>query len=556
MANIDDRDRLRDMDGVIPWPAEFATRYRRAGYWQDRPLGTVIDDWAARFGTREALVVGEARYSYRDLAERSADLARALAGRGLKKGDRVVVQLPNSAEFVLFVLALFRLGAIPVMALPAHRRHEISYLVDFAQARAYAIPDRLGDFDYQGLAHEVRAGAPGLADVFVAGEAVDADFRDLRALLNEPVGDGPAPGGEPLDAGDVALFLLSGGTTGLPKFIPRTHNDYIYNFRASARLCGFDSKTVYMASLPVAHNFPLGCPGILGTFDVGGRVVLAPSPRADVALPLIAREGVTATAAVPAIAIQWMDWPELASVDLSALALLQVGGARLNPEAARRITPTLGCKLQQVFGMAEGLLCYTRRDDVDEIIINTQGRPLCADDEIRVVDEAGDPVASDAPGELLVRGPYTVRGYYKADDHNARAFNSDGFYRTGDIVRRDAIGNFIVEGRAKDLINRGGEKISAEEIENLMLAHTDVQNVAAIAMPDPVLGEKVCAYVQPQPGARLRLDDLRDFLLARGIARFKIPERLELIERLPLTNIGKVDKKALRADIAAKLGVS
>jgi 2,3-dihydroxybenzoate-AMP ligase len=231
-----------------------------------------------------------------------------------------------------------------------------------------------------------------------------------------------------------------------------------------------------------------------------------------------------------------------------------VGGARLVPEVARRVEPELGCRLQQVFGMAEGLLNYTRAGDPTELVIETQGRPLAAADEIRIVDPDGNPVGPGEPGELLTRGPYTIRGYYRADEHNARAFTDDGFYRTGDVVRLWPTGHLSVEGRAKDLINRGGEKISAEEIENLLLGHPGVREAAAVAMPHAVLGEQTCAYVVPRdPSSPVSLTDLTGYLSERGVARYKWPERLELADSLPVTNVGKVDKKRLREDIAAKV---
>jgi len=256
---------------------------------------------------------------------------------------------------------------------------------------------------------------------------------------------------------------------------------------------------------------------------------------------------------VPALAIRWLEAPERIDFDLSSLRVLQVGGAKLNAEPARRIRPTLGCQLQQVFGMAEGLLNYTRLDDSEEEIVTTQGRPCSPDDEIRIVDPLGNDVAPGEPGELLARGPYTIRGYYNVPEHNQRAFTPDGFYYTGDVVRVSPLGNLIVEGRAKDLINRGGEKISAEEIENLVLGHPSVFNAAAVAMPDPVLGERTCLYVILRAGADLSFDELITYLQAQQIAKFKLPERLEIVEEFPLTNVGKVSKKDLREDIARKL---
>ncbi|HYT38621.1 MAG TPA: AMP-binding protein, partial [Acidimicrobiia bacterium] len=403
-----------------------------------------------------------------------------------------------------------------------------------------------------------RKASPSLRHVLLLdGRDDDRDGTvNLRRLLDDPVDPGEARAAadaDPPDPADVAFFLLSGGTTGLPKLIPRTHDDYAYNVRASAELCRFGPDTVYLVALPAAHNFPLGCPGLMGTLAAGGRVVMAPSPRPDDALGVVEAEQVTITALVPALAIRWLEANADERFDLSSLELLQVGGARLVPEVARRIGPALGCRVQQVFGMAEGLLNYTRVDDPDDVVVETQGRPLSPADEILVVGPDGEPVPDGEPGELLTRGPYTIRGYYRAEAHNASAFTADGFYRTGDIVRLHPSGNLSVEGRAKDLINRGGEKISAEEIENLLLAHPAVREAAAVAMPHPVLGEQTCAYLALRPDEALDLAALSAYLDGRGVARFKWPERLEIVDALPVTNVGKVDKKKLRDDVAAKL---
>src|SRR5439155_21812384 len=263
------------------------------------------------------------------------------------------------------------------------------------------------------------------------GEGGDADICEFLASPVDAAETRAAADAEPPDAADGALLLLSGGTTGLPKLIARTHDDYAYNFSASAEVCRLGADSVYLVALPAAHNFPLACPGMLGTFSVGGRVVMTASAKAEDTFARIEAEGVTITALVPTLVIRWLDAPERARFDLSSLQVLQVGGARLNPETARRVGPELGCRLQQVFGMGEGLLNYTRLDDPDEIVIETQGRPLSPADEVLVVDTDGDPVADGEPGELLTRGPYTIRGYYRAEDHNARAFTPQGFYRTG-----------------------------------------------------------------------------------------------------------------------------
>jgi 2,3-dihydroxybenzoate-AMP ligase len=308
---------------------------------------------------------------------------------------------------------------------------------------------------------------------------------------------------------------------------------------------------VCLVALPAGHNFPLGCPGILGTLSVGGRVVLLPSPSPDHVLAAVAREGVTTAAAVPAVLRRWADRAaELRAAgtlpDLSTLRLVQVGGSVLAPAAYREAAAALRCAVQQVFGMAEGLLNFTRLDDDEHVRAHTQGRPMSRYDEILVVGEDGLPVPPGGEGELLTRGPYTPRGYFNAPEHNARSFTADGWFRTGDWVRLAGGGNLVVTGRAKDIVNRGGEKISADEIEQLALRLPEVAEAAVVPWPDPELGERICLFAVLHPGAELTLAGLRAAFAALGTATYKIPERLEVVPELASTPVGKVDKKKLR----------
>jgi 2,3-dihydroxybenzoate-AMP ligase len=542
-------------EGAVPWPAEYAERYTAKGHWEGVALGDRLH--AAADATPDAIAVvdGDRRVTYRELAERADAAASRLATLGLRPDDRIVVQLPNTVEFVILTYACLRLGAIPVMALPGHRRHEIGHLVEHSEAVAIAVPDALRDHDHQSMAFEIADFSSTLAHVLVLGDKVGDSAVDLRELCAEPAAPDARAAVDAYrpDSRSIAVFLLSGGTTGLPKLIARTHDDYLYNARRSAEVCELGPDTVYFAALPLGHNFPLACPGLLGTLLNGGRVVLG-SPNPDKAFPIVEREGVTVSALVPAIAQRWLDHHrENPGHDLSSLRLLQVGGSRLADHIARRVRPELGCTLQQVFGMAEGLLNYTRFDDSEDVICTTQGRPMCDDDELLVVDELGNPVPDGSPGVLLTRGPYTPRGYYRAEEQNARAFTEDGWYRTGDIVRLRPDGNLVVEGRDKDMIIRGGENISAEEIENFAYQTPGVARAAAVAMPDAQLGERVCLYVVPEPGHTVTLDDVHHVMERAGTAHFKFPDRLVTVPELIATKVGKIDKKALRADIVRRL---
>ncbi|MER5484644.1 AMP-binding protein [Streptomyces sp. NPDC002812] len=557
---------------MVRWPDAEAERYREAGYWQGRTLGDFLAGHARTIGTATALVADGEQVSYAELDRRAGHLAAGLAALGIAPGDRIVVQLPNGPEFFVLLFAALRIGAVPVLGLPAYRRSEAVHLCGHSGAVAYVVPaadpDPASDFDYRALAEEVREQVPGLRHVLVAGgdpgphtALADVEGAGRRSPL--PPGAFAAP-----DPQDPAVLLVSGGTTGLPKLIPRTHEDYAYNVRASAELCGLHPGTVYLAALPVAHNFALACPGALGTLLAGGTVVLGASPDPETVFPLIERHRVTVTAVVPPLAALWSQAAEWSPEDLGSLALLQVGGARLGPETARRVRSALGCELQQVFGMAEGLLCMTRPGDDAERVATTQGRPLSPDDEIRVVDAEDRDTPAGEIGELLTRGPYTLRGYYRAEEYNRTAFTADGFYRTGDLVRVLPGGDVVVEGRRKDLVNRGGDKVSSDELEGHLRAHPAVLDAAVVPVPDDYLGERTCAWIvlrerSTGPGGPAaaagasRADELPSaadafgpggldaFLDGRGLAPYKKPDLIHVVDSLPLTAVGKLDKRLL-----------
>lgn len=543
---------------VVPWPADLAHAYRAAGCWRGEALGAQLWRWADDHPDRVAVADETRRLTYRELAVLADRLAEGLAGLGLRRGDSALVQLPNSWEFVVVLLACLRAGVAPVMMLPPHRESELGATGAHVDARVVIVPGTWRGYDHEALAHRLLPRLAAGARVLVCGESGHDASARLSDLLDPAPVDDAAQRRERLDANapdgaDVAVFLLSGGTTAVPKVIARTHDDYDYNIRCAVAACAFDARTVYLAALPAGHNFPLANPGILGTLSAGGRVVLVGSPRPEAVFAAIEAERVTVTAAVPAVVLRWMAAAAATRHDLSSLRHVQVGGSMLSPDVAARIRPALGCGVQQVYGMAEGLICYTRPDAPDQVAHTTQGTPISAYDELLVVDRDSAPVPPGGIGELLTRGPYTPRGYYRAPQQNAVSFTTDGWYRTGDLVRITAAGEVVVCGRVKDLINRGGEKISAGEIEQLLQELPEVAEVAAVAVPDPAVGERVCAVVRLHPRRSLTLSDVRAFLTARGVAAFKAPEHLVVVDQLPHTPVGKPDKTRLRALVSAAL---
>ncbi|GAB7025434.1 (2,3-dihydroxybenzoyl)adenylate synthase [Geotalea toluenoxydans] len=537
-------------NGFIDWPEDFAQRYRDAGYWRDQTIGEVLAESFGRFADRTALIAEDGtRYTYADLERLSTRLALHFNHLGLQPYDRVIHQIPNSPVSVLTFLGLLKAGAVPVMTLPPHREAEVGHFAKLSGARGYAIASQVREFDFQALAGTIQEQNPSLEFVLVTGGMPRPGYQSIDAMLLDHIEERADSTSLPRPDPDFpAVLLLSGGTTGIPKLIPRTHNDYAYNFLRCAEVCGLDGETSVLVAVPQAHNFALACPGLLGTLATGGCELLSANTATERLMRLIEQHRLTHFIAVPTMILGLLDHPERHRYDLSSLRMILTGGSKLNPEVALRLCPELGCDVLQVLGMAEGPLYWTRLEDPDEVRLHTQGRPQSPGDEFRIVDpESGKEVAPGEVGELWCRGPHTIRGYYRADEHNARAFSPDGFYKSGDLVRLHPSGNIVVEGRNKDCINRGGEKISAEEIENHLIAHGSVLNCAVVAMPDAIFGEKCCAFVVPAPGASLTLEGLCEFLIKeRKIARFKLPERLETLDALPLTNVGKVNKKALR----------
>ena len=542
------------LEGVVPFPPEFAKRYREKGYWRDKSLAEEFAPIFKQYAGRTAFIDGDSPFTYAEVDRVSGRLALNLLDAGLAPLDRVVVQLPNVIEFVFLYFALQKIGCIPIAALATHRYLEVSQFAKLSGASACVTPNRYGDFDFTEMVGRVRKEVPSVKLGIVFGDTPEG-FISLADLISRPARR-PAEelGKLRIDPGDPAIFQLSGGTTGVPKLIPRTHNDYAYNSKIAAEVCEVTGDSVLLLALPIAHNLPLACPGLQGTMFRGGKVVLSASTRPEDLFGLIQRHRVTHLKVVPALLIRLINDPAIGKYDLSSLRVIQSGGQRMQPEVRLRAKQLISsATVQENFGMSEGMLFFVRLDDPEDVRLETCGRPLSPDDEVKLVDDEGREVAPGEVGELTCRGPYTLRGYFGVPEYNARQFTPNGFYRSGDLMRLHPSGNYVVEGRKKDLINRGGEKISAEEIENLILSHSSVQNIACVPIPDPHLGEKMCACVILKKGCALTLKELIAFLMGKEIAKFKLPERLEVFPDFPVSTFGKVSKKALVEWVTAKL---
>ncbi|WP_238421972.1 (2,3-dihydroxybenzoyl)adenylate synthase [Gordonia sp. 'Campus'] len=548
--------RSRWGDRLVGYPADRAAVYRQAGEWTDRPLARRLQDTVDRFPDRPAVVTDVASMTYAELGTRTDRIAAGLLDLGLVPGDPVLFQTGNRIETVLVWYGCVKAGLVPVATLAAHRAHEIGHISRAVGAVGHVVEAGLG-FDLVEFARQQAQGHPTLRSILTVGavggedgthpvETLGADTPPAEARARvESVQSG-------IDPLDVCAFQLSGGTTGVPKVIPRLHVEYWDNALLYARRLGWTEETRVAHLIPIIHNAGISC-GLHAAHSVGACLVLA---TADVskAFPLMARERATDVLIghghYQAVAGPEFDEPSafLRNVILSGAK----PGRELFDRAGGR-TRWVG----QLFGMSEGMFTVSPRNAPEESRLTTVGTPIASRDEIRILEPGSEvEVADGEVGELSCRGPYTIPGYFDAREHNRAAFTTDGFYRTGDlakVVLVDGERHVSVEGRIKDLINRGGEKINAEEIEQLLVTHPRVRNAAVVAMPDPRLGERTCAYLVTADGEPVSMASVRAHLEELGVAKFKWPERLEHVPELPQTNVGKIDKKRLRADVVAKL---
>ena len=507
--------------------------------WKHLSLGDFLTDISRKYGKKIALVDEGREYSYEDIENISKKYAKGFLDEGLKKGDKVVLQLPNSAELIFVIFALFKIGVIPIMSLPAHRKTEISGIIELSEAKAYIARDRYLGFSYVEMIRKIIDEKHLDINVFIQGEK--EEFKNLTKLSeNEAIRDK-----ENIDYKGLGLLLLSGGTTGIPKLIPRRHCDYLYVAEYSGLRCGLNEESIYLAALPMAHNFPLGCPGIMGTLFYGGKVVICPTTSPDEIIPLIEEEGVTVTGLVPAMANMCIEFLEMDDYDISTLELIQVGGSVLDQLTAEKIEKGFSCKLQQIFGIAEGLILTTSSDDASETVYKTQGKPISEYDEVLIVNEEGEEVPVEEYGELIVRGPYTIYGYYNLDEVNKTCITEDCYYKTGDKARKLKDGNYQVIGRLKEMINRAGEKITPTELEEILLTHNDIEEVQVVGIPDEILGEKIGVFII-SGDKQISLIEIRTFLKEHGVAHFKLPDLVRKVDNWPLTSVGKISKAALR----------
>jgi 2,3-dihydroxybenzoate-AMP ligase len=544
---------------VVPYPAERVARYLADGSWSSTPTAERFRSVAQMFGPRVAVIDQWSSMTYVELDDLSDRAAAGLLDLGIRPGDPILFQVDNSIPAVVAWYAVLKAGAVPVATLAGHRAHEIRHVAERVGAVGHIVDDsRPERFDMVSFAREQAASSSTLRHLFTVRSERSAEQVDVTPIEGfgssmDPLVARRAVAAVQAELGpeDVAVYQLSGGTTGVPKVIPRLHGEYWNNARAWAHALGRTEDSVTCHAAPIIHNAGITC-ALHSTHSVGGCVVLAPADRV-IALRMMREHRVDDTL-MPHGMFSWICSTEyeLAAEHLKTVIL---SGAKVPEDVFARVE-RFGARVGQTFGMGEGLFTLTPFAAARELRSTTVGTPLVEADEIRILEPGGERELADGEiGELACRGWYTIPGYFDSAEHNAVAFTSDGFYRTGDLGRvrvRDGQRHLSIDGRIKDVINRGGEKINAEELELLLHQHPDVTDVAVVAMPDERLGERVCAYVVSTDPS-LGVPELQVHLEALGVAKYKWPERVEVVGLLPRTQVGKLDKKELREDVAGKV---
>jgi non-ribosomal peptide synthetase component E (peptide arylation enzyme) len=544
------------IDGFEPFRREDAEKYEKHRWWLGLTWGDMFDKATDIYPQKEGLADDTARFTYGQLREKVDRFAIGLMDLGIREKDFVLLQIPNWHEFIIAFYGLQKIGAITVLLIARHGLAEIKHVSSLTHPVAWIGPDRYRSTEYLPLLRQVMEENRELTHLISVRSPENNAFIPMEGLIERaaltPASLLALEGRRP-DPMEVSIILLTGGTTGLPKAVPRTHNDYIASVEYHSKAWEVTSDDVVLTAAPVSHAQGMHN-GVGGAFFNYAKYVITDSTDAEDICKVIAREKVTAFPTVPALVQRIVSMENLKSYDLSSLRKIYSGGAPSSPELVRSIYERLGCKFVNAFGSAEGSGAMTRLDANLETICTSVGKKDCPYAQFRILDQYGQEVPVGHEGELTTKGPNIFTGYFKSIEDNRKTFTAEGFFKTGDLARIDASGTIMITGRIKETILRGGETISAVGIERLISSHPGVADVAVIGMPDKDLGERICAYVQLKDGATLCFEELIAHLKDSGASVLQLPERLEFIDGIPLTNIGKADKKVLREDIKRKLG--
>jgi len=545
------------IEGFEPYRPEDIEMYNKHRWWLGITWGDMFNKATDLYPDKVGLVDDTHRFTYRELRSTVDRLAMGFMGLGIKERQFVLLQIPNWHEYILAFFALQKIGAIPVLLISRHGLAELQHIAALTEPVAWIGPQRYRNTEFLPMLTEVmnnnrslrhlisvrgqdnNAFTP-LESLIASGEPTAAELKAIEARRPEPM--------------EVSMILLTGGTTGLPKAVPRTHNDYISSVEYHSRAWEITSEETLLTAAPVSHAQGMHN-GTGSAFLNFCKYVVTDATDPEGICRVIEREKVTAFPTVPTLVQRIASLDNLGDFDLSSLRKIYGGGAPSTPELVRSVYEKIGCKFVNTLGSSEGLGSMTRLNSDLETICTTVGQKDCPYSQYKVIDQYGKELPPGHEGELIAKGPGIFTGYFKSHEDNLKTFTSDGFFKTGDLAKIDESGIMTITGRIKETILRGGETISAVAIERIIISHPNIMDVAIIGMPDKVLGERICAYCTLKEGTSLTFQDLIAYLKGIGASVLQLPERLEIIEAIPLTKVGKADKKALIEDIRIKLGL-
>ena len=552
-------ERQSYLEGAVPYPPEAIREYVEKGWWLNLTFGDVLDRSVTNHAEKTAVIDDRVRLTYAQLKEKVDRFAIALLNLGVKKYDRILIQLPNRHEFLVAFYGMQRIGAVPVLAIPRHGYREIIHFFNVMEPVGWILPLKERNEDFLPLIEGVRSQAKALRHLILLddGDAIPPGAFTLEGLIADTTPKGYSPDYlsqfRP-DPNDVALILLTGGTTSMPKGVPRTHNSYLTNIRYT----NIDTRPEDVRALAtpighsMAHQGPVG-----GSVFYGATLCLIAPPRAQPILEAVEKYRITTLSLVPTQLEDILNLPDLHRYNLTSLRKVGTAGAALRPETAqkaREFFRSIGADFGGGgFGSSEGPCATHYPGEPPKVFRLSIGRPMCEGDHWKALDEQDRELPANTEGELAAKGPCVFRGYYRSEADNREIFTRDGYYKMGDLGKIDEQGHIYITGRKKDIIQRGGEGIIPSEIERMLSLHPDIEATAVVGMPDPRLGERACSYVVLKPGTKLTFEEMVAFLKDQGAGVLLLPERLEVVDKLPMTAVGKIDKKALREDIAERL---
>jgi acyl-CoA synthetase (AMP-forming)/AMP-acid ligase II len=529
--------------------AGMIEKFTKEGHWRNKTLCDYFKICMGKKPDQLAVVDREYRLTFRDLETLSNHLASSLAKLGISKGDVVSFELPSWYQAIVVNLALTKLGAVINPIIPIYKEREVTFILKQARSKAIIIPEVFRGYNYVEMLEKIRPDLPDLEIQIVSGIQIPQGMISLEELMKE---DGSLPPLPPIDPNDVKLLLYTSGTTAEPKGVQHTHNTLVCEELNASSFWELKEEDVIFMPSPVTHItgylYALELPFVLGC-----KVVLMDQWNPEEALEIIAKEKCTFTVGATPFLQGLVQAARVKNYDLRFLRFA-CGGAAIPPELIREAYHKVGLRAFRAYGSSEAptVTLGVRPGGPLEKAAETDG--FIFGHEVQILDFENRPLPYGEEGEIVTKGPEVFVGY-RDPSLNEDSFDEGGWFHTGDLGRMIPGSYLEITGRKKDIIIRGGENISAKEIEDLLHMHPRIEVAAAVAMPDVKMGEKVCAYVKLREGEKLAFEELVKFLSGYKLAKQKLPERLEIIEEFPMTPSGKIKKNELRRDIAQKLGL-